>query len=280
MCGFACVVGNAREPVVRSMTDVLRHRGPDDGSVHLSDGVAFGFRRLSIIDLAGGAQPMFNEDGSLWLVCNGEIYNYRELRPELESLGHRFRTASDCETILHAYEAWGTDCVNRLRGMFAFALWDDRNRILFAARDRLGKKPLHFHHDGHRLLVASEMKALLQDPDVPRRISRTGLRFYLMLHYIPAPHTIYEGIRKLEPGHWLRWTNGKLETRRYWNPELVADHRPGSEWIEELRETLREAVRLRLRSDVPFGADLSGGIDSSIVEGLISQIQREPVKTF
>jgi asparagine synthase (glutamine-hydrolysing) len=258
-----------------------------------SPGAALGFRRLSIIDLSTGHQPLCNEDGSVWIMFNGEIYNYVELKGELESRGHRFRTASDTETIVHLYEELGTACVERLRGMFAIAIWDDRRKLLFLARDRLGKKPLFYRLESNRLLFGSELKALLEVPGIPREVDPQALDEFLTYQYVPHPHCILRGFSKLPPAHWATYCSGKFETRKYWSPPFdVATHGGGTGSAsgtqgegydaakQRLREVLTEAVRLRLRSDVPLGAFLSGGIDSTVVVGLMQQLSSRPVQTF
>lgn len=280
------------QPTLRRMTDALAHRGPDDDGHYFSPqgGAALGHRRLSIIDLAGGHQPLSNEDGSVWIAFNGEIYNYQELQPVLVSQGHRFQTASDTETIVHLYEQHGVDCVRQLRGMFAFALWDERRRLLLLARDRLGKKPLIYRHEGQRLLFASELKAILQVAGVNREIDPHALADYLTLQYVPYPQSILKGFSQLPPAHWATYSveTGELKLQRYWTPPY--EEPPGTgpaaglhsdqDWQTRLRETLTEAVRLRLRSDVPLGAFLSGGIDSTIITGLMQRESSQPVHTF
>ncbi len=286
MCGIVgiCEPGLAASvdrEVVHRATQRLRHRGPDGEGFYFRDNVGLGHRRLSIIDLAGGAQPMFNEDGTIAIVFNGEIYNYRELQRELEGLGHRFASSSDTEAIIHAYEQWGTECLQRFVGMFAFAIWDDRQRCAFLARDRLGKKPLFYHAAGGRLVFASELKALLEDPAVPRRVDLRAVDDYLAYSYVPSDRCILSGVSKLPPGHWMRWRDGSLETRSYWQ----VDFRPGpplreEEWAARIEQALRRAVRLRLRADVPLGIFLSGGIDSSAVAAIASQELGGAVNTF
>jgi asparagine synthase (glutamine-hydrolysing) len=269
-----------REVLTRA-TGLLRHRGPDGEGFLLRDNVGLGHRRLSIIDLVGGSQPIFNEDGKVAIVFNGEIYNYRELQPELEGLGHRFASSSDTEAIVHAYEQWGVDCLQRFVGMFAFAIWDERDRSVFIARDRLGKKPLFYYAEGGRLVFASEMKALLEHPAVPRAVDVRALDDYLAYSYVPADRCILGSVKKLAPGHWMRWRDGSLEIRRYWQ----VDFRPGpplreEEWAERMEAALRHSVRLRLRADVPLGVFLSGGIDSSAITAIAAQELGAPVKTF
>jgi asparagine synthase (glutamine-hydrolysing) len=333
MCGIAGATWTADgEPLsaetVARMTEAVAHRGPDDEGTYFSpdpgkrpgrcerpgrSGVALGHRRLSIIDLAGGHQPLSNEDGTVWIVFNGEIYNFAELRGQLESRGHTFRTHCDTETIVHLYEEHGTGCLEHLRGMFAFAIWDDRRKSLFLARDRLGQKPLVYREDRGRLLFASELKALLQVPGVPRTLNRRAVDSFLTYQYVPYPECILDGFRKLPPAHFAVYENGTLTLARYWSPpfgieddeemrsvrdEEFSTH-PSSphpliplsaasatqpqtpeQWRTALRETLTEAVRLRLRSDVPLGAFLSGGIDSTIITGLMQQLSATPVHTF
>jgi len=274
------------------MVEVLRHRGPDDLGTYFaalsaqpgrspSCGVALGHRRLSIIDLAGGHQPLANEDGSVVLVFNGEIYNYRDLRRRLEGTGHRFRTESDTETIVHLYEDEGPECLEHLNGMFALALWDANRRQLLLARDRLGKKPLVYRQEPGRLLFASELKSLLEVPGVPRELNAQAIDLYLTYQYVPHPWTIFQGIFKLPPGHYALYREGRLDVRPYWQPDFNReDQRPAAEYAEELRELLTSAVEMRLQSDVPLGAFLSGGTDSTIVVGLMQRLTREPVRTF
>src|SRR5574337_558832 len=287
MCGIAGVVrgdgGVVENALLRAMTTVLAHRGPDGEGLFLRGPVGFGHRRLAIIDLVTGDQPMLNDDGSVCLIFNGEIYNFRELRRELEARGHRFRTRSDTEVVLRAYEAYGVDCLGRLRGMFAFAIWDQPRGRLFLARDRAGIKPLVYAWDGRRLLFASELKALLQDPSVPRELDWEGLRDYLTFLYVPSPRTIFRGIRKLPPASYLVLDRdrGEPEVRRYWGLRFVPDHgRDEAQWADELRAHLEDAVRSHLMSDVPIGAFLSGGMDSSTVAALMAQTAGSPIRTF
>ncbi|MBN1911144.1 MAG: asparagine synthase (glutamine-hydrolyzing) [Pirellulales bacterium] len=274
------------------MVDVLAHRGPDDSGTYVSEyrvrpgretmpGVALGHRRLSIIGLATGHQPMANEDESVWVVFNGEIYNFGRLRRRLEGSGHRFRTESDTEVLVHLYEDEGRDMLGHLEGMFSFAVWDARRCQLLLARDRLGQKPLVYRHEPGRLLFASELKSLLEVPGVPRRIDPQALDEYLAYQYVPHPRTILEGIHKLPPAHWALWRDGRLETGCYWRPDFNrVDRRPRQEMADELRKTLTDAVQKRLQSEVPLGAFLSGGVDSTIVVGLMKDLTDEPVRTF
>jgi asparagine synthase (glutamine-hydrolysing) len=266
---------------LRGMCAAIRHRGPDDEGTHVEPGVALGMRRLSIIDLATGQQPIHNEDRTVWVVFNGEIYNYSALRAELEARGHRFYTASDTETIVHAYEEWGDDGFARLRGMFGIAVWDSRSRTLLLARDRVGIKPLHYTVAGERLYFGSEIKSILAGMDESPALDPVGLDHYLSYLYTPPDATIFAGIRKLPPGHLLRWRDGHAELRRYWQlPAHEEAPRSEDEAIEGLREVLRDAVRSHLMSEVPLGAFLSGGIDSSLVVGLMANASSRPVRTF
>ena len=291
MCGIAGIVqtaGPVDREALRRMTSTLHRRGPDDEEYHIADdlgggtSVGLGFRRLAIIDLSGGRQPMCNEDGSLWIVCNGELYNYQDLRPELEARGHKFRTHCDVETLLHLYEERGVDCVSAVNGMFAAAIWDAKAQTLFLARDRLGKKPLYYRATPTQLLFGSEVKALLQHPACPRELDRRSLSKYLAYEYVPSPHCIFQGINKLPAGHTLTWKRGETRIRRYWDlqfPEPL--RRPEAQIAEELRERFKEAVRLRLISDVPLGVFLSGGIDSSSVVAMMAELRpAAQIKTF
>lgn len=268
--------------ILHRMCRVMAHRGPDDQGVMVSEDVSLGMRRLSIIDLAGGSQPISNEQGTVTVVFNGEIYNYRELQRRLEARGYRFKTNSDTESIVHAYEEYGASCVERLRGMFAFALWDDSNKRLFIARDRVGKKPLYYTVTARQTFVfGSELKSLLEYPEVSRDIDPQAIDNYLSLGYVPDPLSIFRGIHKLPPGHYLTFEDGAVSVKQYWDfdYEPIEALREG-DYLEELRALLDEAVRLRLVSDVPLGAFLSGGIDSSVVVGLMSRHASQPVKTF
>lgn len=289
MCGIAGLLHHARTgPVDRGLLDrmngCLVHRGPDQGGAWVSpDGRAgLAMRRLSIIDVASGQQPLSNEDGTVWIVFNGEIYNFADLREELEKKGHRFRTHSDTETIVHLYEEEGVDCVKRLRGMFAFALWDAARERLLLARDRFGKKPLVYWDAGGRLAWASELQALKTIADFPREMDPAALDLYLSLQYIPSPRTIYKDVHKLPPGHRLVVEKGTPRVERYWDLPLGAP--PLQIGLEEakgeIRRRLTEAVKLRMISEVPLGAFLSGGVDSSVIVGLMAGLSERPVKTF
>ena len=275
------------------MCDAIVHRGPDDEGYYIGGpirraeecrvqaNVGLGIRRLSIIDLATGNQPIHNEDKTVWVVLNGEIYNYPELRADLEGKGHRFYTHSDTEAIVHAYEEYGEEVPKHLRGMFAFALWDENHQKLLLARDRVGKKPLLYSVVGRQIVFASEFQAILQHPDVSREVNEDAISHYLSFLCVPAPATAFSGVRKLEPGHVLIWQDGDVEIRGYWSLDFknkidISEEEAG----ERVVELLRDAVRVRLMSDVPLGAFLSGGIDSSAVVALMSELSGERVKTF
>jgi asparagine synthase (glutamine-hydrolysing) len=291
MCGICGIVARRAsidQEALRRMTSALRHRGPDDEGFFIAPaeagtGVGLGFRRLSIIDLLTGNQPISNEDGSVQVVFNGEIYNYRELRSGLEAGGHEFTTDSDTEVIVHLYEELGSHCVKRLNGMFAIALWDGRRSELVLARDRFGKKPLYYTELGGGLLFASELKSLIEHPRCPTDLDFDALSRYLALEYVPTPYSIFAGVRKLPGGHVLRWRDGRTVLERFWDLELRPEEaaRPDEEYGEEFRDLLRAAVRRRLVSDVPLGAFLSGGIDSSsVVAMMVDALPAGAVKTF
>jgi asparagine synthase (glutamine-hydrolysing) len=286
MCGIAgkCMWrpgASVDSDLLAAMTEAVRHRGPDSAGYHLADGVGLGHRRLSIIDLATGDQPLANEDGTVWTVFNGEIYNFAEIRRELEAHGHRFRTRSDTEVLVHGYEHWDAAVVQRLRGMFAFAIWDARRRRLLLARDRLGVKPLHYAEVDDGVVFGSEIKSLLLDPAVPRDWSPEAIDAYLTLLYVPAPHTVFRAVRKLPPGCLLIAEDGRVQVSRYWDLPFPATRAAATETevIARLEDELHEAVRLRLISDVPLGAFLSGGIDSSLVVALMAETSDSPVVT-
>jgi asparagine synthase (glutamine-hydrolysing) len=264
------------------MCDRIIHRGPDDEGILVQDGAGLGMRRLSVIDLSGGHQPVFNEDRSAWIVYNGEIYNFPELRPELEKRGHRFYTKCDTEVIIHLYEEMGADCVQKLRGMFALAIYDKTKRKLILARDRLGKKPLHYALVKDKLYFASEIKSILAVAPELAEVNSQGLLEYLYFGYVPDPITAFTGIQKLPPGHVLEFENGKIAIRQYWDLPQYNTHTPKSEeeCLEELEARLLEATRIRLISDVPLGAFLSGGTDSSTIVALMARASSGPVKTF
>ena len=288
MCGICGAVwtdpANAlKMEELRAMMSRLVHRGPDDSGEYRDNNAALGFRRLSIIDLPGGHQPLANEDKSVWTVFNGEIYNFPALRRRLEAKGHHLRSTGDTEILVHLYEDEGTRMFSLLRGMFALAIWDVRHRTLILARDRLGQKPLVYRHDRQRLLFGSELKALLALPEgaVPRRLDPIALDLYLTYGYIPHPRTILKGIFKLPPAHFAVWHKGSLSVEPYWQPDWHRERNCAIEQdIDELRATLVDAVREQMISDVPVGAFLSGGIDSTIIVGLMQKISNHPVKTF
>ncbi len=287
MCGIAGVVSTTRESniteaLVHHMCEQIVYRGPDDEGLYVADGAGLGMRRLSIIDLSGGHQPVFNEDRSAWIVFNGEIYNFPDLRPELESRGHRFYTNTDTEVIIHLYEEMGADCVKKLRGMFALAIYDKTKRKLTLARDRLGKKPLHYAFHNGNLYFASEIKAILAVAPELAVVNSQGLLEYLYYGYVPDPITAFTGIHKLPAGHLLEFQDGEIRIRRYWDLPEYNTHSPRNEeeCLEELEERLFEATRIRLISDVPLGAFLSGGTDSSTIVALMARASSGPVKTF
>ncbi|HEY8203962.1 MAG TPA: asparagine synthase (glutamine-hydrolyzing) [Pyrinomonadaceae bacterium] len=285
MCGIAGIVRADGAPVDRDllqrMNEAIRHRGPDEDGFYFNDGVGLAMRRLAIIDLKSGQQPIHNHDRTKWLIFNGEIYNYREVRAQLEKLGHQFYTDSDTEVVVAAYDEYGTECPKHLRGMFAFAIWDERDKSLFLARDRVGKKPLLYAQLPGQLVFGSEFSALVLHPDISRDVDFEAIHHYLSFICVPAPLTAYRAIRKLEPGHWLLWRNGEIKIERYWQLDFskktsITETEAG----ERLIDLLRESVRIRLMSEVPLGAFLSGGIDSSAVVALMAQESSERVKTF
>jgi asparagine synthase (glutamine-hydrolysing) len=291
MCGIAGFVARTTgrsdfdregvERLVGEMCAAIRHRGPDDQGTWVDDGVALGMRRLSIIDVSGGHQPIHNEDETVWIVFNGEIYNFPSLRADLERLGHRFYTSTDTETIVHAYEQWGEDAISRLRGMFGLALWDTRSRTLLLARDRAGIKPMHFAEANGRLYFGSEIKSILCAPDVGRDLNLDALDHYLSFLYTPPDASIFQGVRKLPPGHLLIWRDGRVRITRYWQI-AASESFTGTETdaAEALAKTLAGAVESHLVSDVPLGAFLSGGVDSSLVVALMARASSAPVRTF
>ena len=286
ICGVAFSDPGRRvdEPILRRMTDIIRYRGPDSDGFHNGPGIGLGVRRLSIIDLDTGDQPISNEDGTLTLICNGEIYNFVELRERMLAAGHRFRTKSDVEVILHLYEDHGADCVHHLRGMFGFALWDSSRRRLMLARDRLGIKPLHYAITPEALYFGSEMKSILAADCVERRLDLQALKDLFTLGFVVGPKTMLTSIRRLQPGHYLLFKGGDVSFHQYWDvnfPELSSAQarRGADEWAEALREELRESVRIHLRSDVPVGAWLSGGIDSSAIVSMMTRFPHRSIQT-
>lgn len=285
MCGICGIVEysgriDVPESVVHRMNETIVHRGPDDEGVFVGPGVGLGFRRLSIIDVAGGHQPIANEDDTVWVMLNGEIYNFLELHRDLVTRGHHFKTRSDTECIVHLYEEYGEDCFRRLRGMFAIALWDTRERKLLLARDRLGKKPLFYSANAQRILFGSELKALLAGDSLARTIDSQAVSDYFSYGYIPAPKTVYRDVKKLLPGHYLVASASGVKETQYWDVSFAqVEQRTEDEWCEMLRSQLCEATRVRLMSDVPLGAFLSGGVDSSSVVAMMSRLMKGGVTT-
>ncbi len=283
MCGIAGYVGNLGRARLDTMARLLAHRGPDDRGVYVGRGAGLVATRLSIIDLPGGHQPLSSEDGTRWIAFNGEIYNFRALAAELAARGHRFKTRGDTEVALHAFDEWGDGALDRLRGMFAFAIWDDTRRTLTLARDRLGKKPLYYHHAGGRLLFASEPKALLADASIARTIDPDALHHYLAFGYTGGARSIFAAIAKLPPGHAATFRDGELTVRRYWSLPRGDDGRVASSsrpQLTDVRALVRDAVRLRLESDVPLGVFLSGGVDSSAVVAAMREVTTGRIATF
>ena len=289
MCGITGSVW--RDPSKRisretlsQMASVLQHRGPDDAQEFFTSsdvaGVAFGFRRLAIIDLNTGQQPVTNDDKSVVVMLNGEIYNYLELRQLLESKGYRFKTAGDSEVIVHMYSEYGTECFSKLNGMFAIAIWDERTKQLILARDRLGQKPLYFWAENHRLSFASELKSLFEIPDCPREINQHALHEYLVYQYVPYPHCIVDGLSKLSPGHFLVFDESGISTTAYWELPTTESTVSKQDLHEQLWSMLEESVKLRMQSDVPLGAFLSGGVDSSLIVALMQRNSSERIKTY
>ncbi|MFH1537899.1 MAG: asparagine synthase (glutamine-hydrolyzing) [bacterium] len=287
MCGIAGVLFSDGRPVdessIKKMTDTLAHRGPDAWGLHVSGPVGLGHRRLSIIDLsAAGKQPMCNEDETVWISYNGEIYNFLEIREELENLGHAFRSATDTEVVVHAYEEWGVDCLERFNGMFAFCIWDDTRRRLWLVRDRIGIKPVFYCKLPDRFVFGSEIKAILADDAVQRSIDYEALSYYLSLNWMPAPHTLFSGVKQLQPGHYMTVeADGTTKDYSYWDIKYTEqDSGNDAELEEKFLELLEDSVRVRLVSDVPFGAFLSGGVDSSTVAFWMSRNLDKQLKTF
>ncbi|MBL8472262.1 MAG: asparagine synthase (glutamine-hydrolyzing) [Rhodocyclaceae bacterium] len=285
MCGIYGIIhldGRAADPALMPvMGDVTIHRGPDDQGWRHDGPCVIGMRRLSIIDLSGGHQPIANEDETIWLVCNGEIYNFRELRRELEALGHRFRTHSDSEILIHAYEAWGDDFLLRLNGMFGFALWDGRRRRLLVGRDRLGIKPIYWRRDGQRVAFATEAKALLALPGVSAEVDTVALESYLHLGYVAAPRSIFKGVQKLPIASVAVFEHGDMQVRRYWTMPAQTDRQATeADWVERVKTGIEKSVAMQMVSDVPIGAFLSGGLDSSAVVACMAKVTDLPVKTY
>ncbi len=280
MCGIAGFSWQD-EALVGKMTQTLAHRDPDQYGLYTDWRVSLGHRRLSIIDLREhGRQPMSNEDGTVWVTYNGEIYNFLELRQILEAKGHVFRSRTDTEVIVHAYEEYGPACVEKFNGMFAFAIWDQNQRELFLARDRLGIKPLYYYWNHAKLVFASEIKAILQAPEVEREVNPQAVYHYVGYEFVPAPDTMFRHVHKLPPGHYLRLKNGQVSVQRYWDMTFRTEKLSPRDYAEHMRELLTEAVRKRLISDVPLGVFLSGGLDSSTIVSLMSHCGVDPIKTF
>ncbi len=281
MCGICGTVGFKDEKLLEQMCRVITHRGPDDFGFYSDDTAGLGHRRLSIIDLSTGHQPIHNEDKTLWIVFNGEIYTYQQLRKELLDKGHRFSTKSDTEVIIHLYEEMGRECVQKLRGMFAFAIWDTRQKELFLARDRLGIKPLYYTQSAGKFLFSSEIKSLLQSPEVRPRLNEFALDRYLSFRYTPGPDTMFQGIKKLRPGHTLHYKNNTIRIKKYWDIDFQPDNNLSFNSLSrKFEEKLAESIKLRLISEVPLGAYLSGGLDSSYIVALMSRLSGKAVDTF
>ena len=290
MCGIAGYLEvepsrTSADSILERMTEAIRHRGPDSSGFYRGQGVFLGHRRLSIVDLATGQQPMTNEDSSVWIVYNGEIFNHAGLRPELERVGHRYATHSDTEAVLHSYEEYGPNCLDHFRGMFAFALWDRHKKTLFCARDRLGIKPFYYYWDGRLFAFASEIKALLEHPAISATLEDSALSEFLAFGYTSDDRTLFRGIRKLMPGYWLRISLDSLtprfEIQQYWDaPRNETEDHDDQYWIAECRRRLEETVEMRLMSDVPLGMFLSGGLDSSAIAALMSRMISKPVQAF
>lgn len=266
---------------IRDMCSTIKHRGPDDQGIFVDKNFGFGMTRLSVIDLEGGHQPIFNEDGTIAIIFNGEIYNFKQIREQLQKVGHIFKTNSDTETIVHAYEEYGTKCLDLFNGMFAIAIWNSKEQELFLARDRLGVKPLYYYLDSESIVFGSELKPILKDKRVRKMISPEGLNLYLSYFYIPAPFSIFENIYKLCPGNYLLCKKGKTTVTKYWDVEFIPNvNKREDDFIEEFNELLEDSVKLRLLSEVPLGIFLSGGVDSSAIVAKASKISSVPIKTF
>ena len=287
MCGITGIYGfdercEIPKSLIQKMANTMVHRGPDDFGYYLNENVALGHRRLSIIDLKTGKQPMSDKNGDIWIVFNGEIYNFRELRKDLERKGYTFKTQSDTEVIIYCYEEYGLNCLKRFNGMFAFAIYDKIKKRLFLARDRLGIKPLYYTVTNKEIVFASEIKAILKHPNVKKKVNLYGISSYLSYRYVLGKETLFEGIYTLQPGHFLVYENGNIDEEQYWElPVISQKEDKGDEYyVKKLRELLTRSVKRRMISDVPLGAYLSGGLDSSIIVALMSEISNEPVKTF
>ncbi|MFH1655624.1 MAG: asparagine synthase (glutamine-hydrolyzing) [Candidatus Omnitrophota bacterium] len=281
MCGICGIVGKQDKELLKRMCNSMLHRGPDSDGIFLKGNISLGIRRLRVIDLETGDQPIHNEDKTLWIVHNGEIYNFKQLRDDLIKKGHSFYTKSDTEVILHLYEEYKDDCVRYLRGMFAFAIWDDKRKKIFLARDRIGIKPLYYCARNGRFIFASQLKSILEDKEISKLIDRDALDYYLTFLYIPAPLTIFKEIKKLPPAHTLTIKDGKIELKRYWKLSFNQDKvEPDAYYIERIKDILKDVMRIHMISDVPLGALLSGGLDSSTVVAMMSKLTSYPIKTF
>ncbi|MFH1337338.1 MAG: asparagine synthase (glutamine-hydrolyzing) [Nanoarchaeota archaeon] len=280
MCGIIGFAGFMDRVLLKNMADVIRHRGPDDHGYFFDKNISLGARRLSIIDIKGSKQPIYNENKDIVLVFNGEIYNFQKLREELHQLGHNFSTDGDGEVIVHLYEQYGEECVTKLNGMFAFAIWDARKKKLFIARDRLGIKPLYYTQIGNRFLFGSEIKSILQYRGYKPDTDRNALSDYLTFRYVPGPLTMFKNIFKLLPCHTLTYQDGKVETKKYWYFAFNSTNKSEDFYVKTLKNLLEDSIKSRLISEVPLGAYLSGGLDSSFVVGLMSKISQEPINTF
>ncbi|MHC4436729.1 MAG: asparagine synthase (glutamine-hydrolyzing) [Planctomycetota bacterium] len=286
MCGicgiYNCEEGNSvSKSLLDKMTAAIAHRGPDDEGFYVKDGVGLGHRRLSIIDVESGHQPLSNEDETVWIVYNGEIYNFKEIQKDLVARGHRFRTRTDTEVIVHAYEEWGTDCVRIFNGIFAFAIWDERQRKLFLARDQFGVKPLYYYYDGKRFLFGSELKTILSDSSIRREIDIDALNLCLTFRHTPSPFTLLKGIRKLPPGHFMEVSEAGIREKQYWDYQPEIDNsRKEKDWIADLRDLFEKAIIRQMISDVPIGISLSGGVDSGAILGVMAAHMDRPVHAF
>ncbi|KPJ69603.1 hypothetical protein AMJ44_03250, partial [candidate division WOR-1 bacterium DG_54_3] len=283
MCGITGIYlkeGKVDSRLLNRMTDTLKNRGPDDEGYFVRDKIGLGMRRLSIIDLETGNQPMKNEDGSVWVIFNGEIYNFKEIRKKLQEKNHKFVTNSDTEVLVHLYEEHGEDMVNHLNGMFAFAIWDERKKRLLLARDRLGIKPLYYYHDKNRFVFASEIKSIIEDRTIKRKVDLEALHYYIGYEYVPAPLTMYKGINKLDAGNMLIVEDNEIRSKQYWDVKFKPQDKDENYFIEKLIELLKDSIEKRLIADVPLGVFLSGGVDSSLLVALMSEVTKEKIKTF
>ena len=280
MCGITGFVGLNDDALLKKMCNVIKHRGPNDWGTYTDKNIGLGIRRLSIIDIKGGHQPVHNEDRTIWIVFNGEIYNFQELRNIVEKRGHRFYTDCDTEVIVHLYEVFGEKCVDYLRGMFAFALWDSNNKRLFLARDRLGKKPLYYTYFDGKFLFGSEIKSILQCTDVKRAVNLQSMHEFLTLQYVPGPKTMFKDIWKLQPGSTLTLKKGTLKLKKYWDITVTDKNKDEVFCSKKVLELFKESVKIRMMSEVPIGSYLSGGVDSSAVTAFMSMFSDKPVNTF